>query len=144
MNKTKHFATVEQKTNVPLRINAQLKMWYIKRQSNRKTKQKTIQAQRVELLKKDGTTILVTLKTIKKTEQKYRSIYGSLKIKTLTTKQIGKLFTVLAKPKTHKEFAVVAYQKRSRSLKQTEGDNLNKRYELFYSCPHFRKLHFKT
>ena len=63
MNKTKHFATAEQKTNVPLRINAQLKTWYIKRQSDRKTKQKTIQAQRVKLLKKDDTTILVTLKT---------------------------------------------------------------------------------
>ena len=28
--------------------------------------------------------------------------------------------------------------------KADRRDNLNKRYELFYSCPHFRKLHFKT
>ena len=84
-------------------------MWYIKQQSDRKTKQKTIWAQRVELLKKDGIAILVTLKTIKRTEQKYRSIYGSLKIRTLNTKYIGKLSTILAKPKTHKAFAVLAY-----------------------------------
>ena len=48
MNKTKHFATAEEKTDVPLRINAQLKMWYTKRQSDRKTKQKTMWAQQVE------------------------------------------------------------------------------------------------
>ena len=40
-------------------------MWYIKQQSDRKTKQKTIWAQRVELLKKDGITILVTFSGIK-------------------------------------------------------------------------------
>ena len=40
----------------------------------------------VALLKKDGTTILATLITIKRTEQNYRSIYGSLKIRTLNTK----------------------------------------------------------
>ena len=51
MNKTKHFATAEQKTNVPLRINAQLKTWYIKRQSDRKTKQKTIQKTQSKILK---------------------------------------------------------------------------------------------
>ena len=61
-------------------------MWYIKQQSDRKTKQKTIWAQRVELLKKDGTTILVTFITKKRTEQKYQSINGSLKIRTLNTK----------------------------------------------------------
>ena len=61
-------------------------MWYIKRQSERKTKQKTIWAKRVELIKKDGRTILVTLITIKRTERDYRSIYGSLKIITLNTK----------------------------------------------------------
>ena len=38
------------------------------------------------LKKKDNTTIFVTLKTIKRTEQKYRSIYRSLKIRTLNSK----------------------------------------------------------
>ena len=42
--------------------------------------------QRVELLKKDGTTTLVTLITIKRTERNYRSIYGNLKIRTLNIK----------------------------------------------------------
>ena len=61
-------------------------MWYLKRQSDRKTKQETIWAQRLELLKKGGTTILVTFITKKRTKQKYRSIYGSFKITAVNKK----------------------------------------------------------
>ena len=85
MNKTKHFATAEKKMS-PKGSMLKLKMWYIKRQSDRKTKQKTIWAQRVELLKKDRTTILVTKTTTKRIKRNYRSIYESLKIRTLNTK----------------------------------------------------------
>ena len=28
--------------------------------------------------------------------------------------------------------------------KADRRDNLNKLYKLFYSCPYFKKLHFKT
>ena len=47
-------------------------MWYIKQQSDRKTKQKTIWAQRVEFSKKDGITILVTSFGIKLLQRNIR------------------------------------------------------------------------
>ena len=47
MKKTKHLATVKQKTSVPSIINAQMKMSYIKPQLDQKMKLKTIWTQRV-------------------------------------------------------------------------------------------------
>ena len=78
MKKTKHLATVKQKTSVPSIINAQMKMSYIKPQLDQKMKLKTIWAQRFFFSKKDDTTTSVILKNTKKMAHQYRNISGHL------------------------------------------------------------------
>ena len=84
-------------------------MWYIKRQSDRKMKQKIIWAQRVELFKKIWYNDISDFYNQKENGTKISKYIWKLKNKNIKYKIDWKTIHHIGKSKTHKSFAVLAY-----------------------------------
>jgi len=119
-------------------------MWCIKRQSNRKTKQKNYLGSTGGTFKKRWYNHISDFKNYKENGTEISNYIWKLKNKNIEYKIDWEIIHHIGKAKNPQSICSTCILEKVAIAKADRRDNLNKRYELFYSCPHFRKLHFKT
>ena len=124
--------------------NAYKRTQYIKQQSLPRTNPKSTLDPQEDNSKRDIIHTSATLKMKKVKERNFPSIFGNLKTNNKNYElrweimhKSGELKNIGKTCKTcNLEKIEIGLANKERSL--------NKRQEIFYSCPHFRKLYFKT
>ena len=119
-------------------------MFYIKQQSDQKTKLKSIWAQRMAHSKKRWYNHISNFKNYKENGTEISKYNWKLKNNNIDYKIVWEVIHHIGKARNPQSICSTCILEKIAIANADRRDSLNKRYELFYSCLHFKKLHFKT